>query len=132
MGRGVMRPCGSMRDDRRSRRAVPSTCCAMLNTKGLDPLDYDAEWLDGQWRALSAGHGSSDQQARFDVALSLGLLATSPISTSARSTPRILRLDSTSTPRNMIWRRSSRAPFARIASRRWSQRRNPVTRKTTC
>jgi len=43
-------------------------------TKGLDPQDYDAEFLDGQWRALSAGKASSEALARFDVALSVGLV----------------------------------------------------------
>ena len=44
------------------------------DSRGLDPGDYDAEYLEGQWRALSAGRASSDELARFDVALSVGLL----------------------------------------------------------
>ena len=42
--------------------------------KGLDPRDYDVEFLDGQWRALSAGRGSAEDLARFDVALSVALV----------------------------------------------------------
>ncbi len=44
------------------------------DTKGLDPRDYDAEFLDAEWRTLSAGRGSSDELARFDVALSVGFV----------------------------------------------------------
>jgi len=44
------------------------------DTKGLDPRDYDAESLDSQWRALSAGQASTGDLARFDVALSVGLV----------------------------------------------------------
>jgi murein L,D-transpeptidase YcbB/YkuD len=44
------------------------------DTKGLDPRDYDAELLDSEWRALSAGQASTGEMARFDVALSVGLV----------------------------------------------------------
>jgi murein L,D-transpeptidase YcbB/YkuD len=44
------------------------------DTKGLDPGDYDAALLEGQWREISGGKASSDELARFDVALSVGLL----------------------------------------------------------
>jgi murein L,D-transpeptidase YcbB/YkuD len=44
------------------------------DTKGLDPGDYDAELLEGQWRAISSGQASSDELARFDVGLSVGLV----------------------------------------------------------
>jgi murein L,D-transpeptidase YcbB/YkuD len=42
--------------------------------KGLDPQDYDADLLGREFQALSAGKASSDDLARFDVTLSVGLL----------------------------------------------------------
>jgi murein L,D-transpeptidase YcbB/YkuD len=60
------------RPTKQAREAIDALRDA--GTKGLDPRDYDAELLDSQWRTLSAGQASSDELARFDVALSVGLV----------------------------------------------------------
>jgi murein L,D-transpeptidase YcbB/YkuD len=60
------------RPTKQAREAIDALRDA--DARGLDPQDYDAELLETQWRTLSAGQASGDALARFDVALSVGLV----------------------------------------------------------
>jgi murein L,D-transpeptidase YcbB/YkuD len=63
--RGRVRP--------QARHAIDGLLAA--DTRGLDPRDYDAPWLDSLARAMAGGSPvSTRDRAMFDAALSVGLL----------------------------------------------------------
>jgi len=56
-------------DDGASRAALAELADAP--THGLDPADYDVEWLQGEFAAIAAGDRASERGPRADVALTL-------------------------------------------------------------